>query len=157
MISAKICLFSPILESHHLKLSPTRGHPLHSQISCTGWKDGTDALLLLALLEKQLELLTGDLSDGTNLPTSRIPTSATEPAGTRAASIRPLGNSHSNSRRHQTKDGEAQDHLNPALASPEVSPVHPARSTWAITWWLFRLYCLFVPWMKSFVPSEMKS
>ena len=37
------------------------------------------------LLEKQLELLTGDLSDGTNLPKSRIPTPVTEPAGTGAA------------------------------------------------------------------------
>ena len=48
-------------------------------------REWTDALPRLALLEKQLELLTGDLSDGTNLPKSRIPTPETEPAGTGAA------------------------------------------------------------------------
>ena len=55
------------------------------RLAVWAWRGWTDALLRLALLENQLELLTGDLSDGTNLPKSRIPTPATEPAGTGAA------------------------------------------------------------------------
>lgn len=125
-------LFLTYLGVSSLTTFPNKRPPSASPDEPCGLRGETDALLLLALLEKQLELLTADLSDGTNLPKSRIPTqlqSQLEPE--------PLREGPSEIRTATAEDikastarlkgpGRAQGHLHPASVCPEAPPVYPA-------------------------------